>query len=253
MTREELRFRDLGPLEIERVGEVRPVGGSRLRAWLTLLLDPTHATPSGRTRCARPYGADQGVEPSSATTPRLARLARLRRLLEPDRASGAPPTNRPGPRARRLPAGRRPVRIDSAASRHWPPRPTGPAHAGGGRGWGAGARAGGGRSRCGAGAPTAPPPTSSGPPAAVARLEEIRGRLRETHIGALLGTGALDRALAELEIALAEEPLRERLWAYADDRLPRQRPPIRRTGHLHRARSDPSRSSGSNPTRSCAP
>jgi hypothetical protein len=38
--------------------------------------------------------------------------------------------------------------------------------------------------------------------------------LRETHIGALLGTGAIDRALAELEISLAEEPLRERLWAY---------------------------------------
>ena len=50
--------------------------------------------------------------------------------------------------------------------------------------------------------------------AAVARLEEIRGRLRETHVGALLGAGAIDRALAELEIALAEEPLRERLWAY---------------------------------------
>jgi hypothetical protein len=45
----------------------------------------------------------------------------------------------------------------------------------------------------------------------VARLAEIHGRLRETHIGALLGTGAIDRALAELEIALAEEPLRERL------------------------------------------
>src|SRR4051794_26097887 len=43
---------------------------------------------------------------------------------------------------------------------------------------------------------------------------KIHGRLRETHIGALLGTGAIDRALAELEIALAEEPLRERLWAY---------------------------------------
>jgi DNA-binding SARP family transcriptional activator len=45
------------------------------------------------------------------------------------------------------------------------------------------------------------------------RLEEIRGSLRETHVGALLGTGAFDRALAELETALADEPLRERLWA----------------------------------------
>ena len=50
--------------------------------------------------------------------------------------------------------------------------------------------------------------------AAVARLEEIRGRLREAHIGALLGVGAVDRALAELEVALADEPLREQLWAY---------------------------------------
>jgi len=49
--------------------------------------------------------------------------------------------------------------------------------------------------------------------AAAARLEEIRGSLRETHVGALLGTGAFDRALAELATALADEPLRERLWA----------------------------------------
>jgi len=47
--------------------------------------------------------------------------------------------------------------------------------------------------------------------AAAARLEEIRGSLRETHVGALLGTGAFDRALAELATALADEPLRERL------------------------------------------
>ncbi|MBV9921051.1 MAG: hypothetical protein JOY78_09420, partial [Pseudonocardia sp.] len=33
-------------------------------------------------------------------------------------------------------------------------------------------------------------------------------------IGALLATGALGRALEELETALAEEPLRERLWAF---------------------------------------
>jgi DNA-binding SARP family transcriptional activator len=49
--------------------------------------------------------------------------------------------------------------------------------------------------------------------AAAARLEEIRGSLRETHVGTLLGTGAFDRALAEPETALADEPLRERLWA----------------------------------------
>lgn len=50
--------------------------------------------------------------------------------------------------------------------------------------------------------------------AAVARLDELREQLRETHIGALLATGATEPALAELEIALAEHPLRERLWAH---------------------------------------
>jgi predicted ATPase/DNA-binding SARP family transcriptional activator len=49
---------------------------------------------------------------------------------------------------------------------------------------------------------------------AVAALEETRARLRETHIGALLGAGLPDRALAELDAALAAEPLRERLWLH---------------------------------------
>jgi hypothetical protein len=33
-----LRFRDPGPLEVERAGETRPVGGARLESALALLL-----------------------------------------------------------------------------------------------------------------------------------------------------------------------------------------------------------------------
>jgi predicted ATPase/DNA-binding SARP family transcriptional activator len=47
---------------------------------------------------------------------------------------------------------------------------------------------------------------------AVARLEGLRNQLVERHVEALLETGRADAALVELEAALSEHPLRERLW-----------------------------------------
>jgi tetratricopeptide (TPR) repeat protein len=49
--------------------------------------------------------------------------------------------------------------------------------------------------------------------ASVARLTEMRDQLRELLVESLLAVGAPDRALLELEPALAESPLRERLHA----------------------------------------
>ncbi|GAA4853031.1 hypothetical protein GCM10023201_52940 [Actinomycetospora corticicola] len=47
---------------------------------------------------------------------------------------------------------------------------------------------------------------------AVARLEGLHSQLVERHVEALLETGRADSALVELEAALSEHPLRERLW-----------------------------------------
>ncbi|HWN28898.1 MAG TPA: BTAD domain-containing putative transcriptional regulator, partial [Actinomycetospora sp.] len=194
-------------MEVERGGLSRPVGGARLESALGLLL--VHVGyPVGIDALCEAIWGDRGVARSASTLD--SHIFRLRRLLEPDRKPGAPA----GILVREA-AGYRlvvdPEQVDSgrftalsataddllssgdgaAALRHaeeavalWRGRPYG---------------------------------TATDEPwarAAVARLDGIRGRLRETHIGALLGVGAVDRALAELEIAIAEEPLRERLWSY---------------------------------------
>lgn len=151
---------------------------------------------------------EEGVERSARTVD--SHIWRLRRLLEPERDSGAAPTvlvrepagyrlvvesgridsvrfaTLAAEAAERLAAGRADQALKCAeeAAELWRGRPYGTA----------------------ADKPWARP--------AVARLLEIRGRLRETHVAALLGTDAADRALAHLETALDEEPLRERLWAY---------------------------------------
>jgi DNA-binding SARP family transcriptional activator len=49
--------------------------------------------------------------------------------------------------------------------------------------------------------------------AAVGRLEELHGQLRERLVEALLAAGEPQRALVELDAPIAETPLRERLWA----------------------------------------
>ena len=202
-----LRFRDLGPLEVERAGVVRPVGGGLLEAALALLL--IHAGhPVGTDALGEAMWGGRGATRSATTLD--SHVWRLRRLLEPDRAPGERPTvlvrDSRGYRlvageglidsvrlsalaveaGELLAAGRadRALRRVEEAAALWRGRPYGVAA------------------------------DEQWARAAVARLEEIRGRLRVTHIAALLGAGATDRALAELEVALAEEPLQEQLWAY---------------------------------------
>jgi predicted ATPase/DNA-binding SARP family transcriptional activator len=206
-TREHLRFRDLGPVEVEHAGVVRPVGGSRLEAALALLL--IHADHSvGPDALGEAMWGEQGVSRSAGTLD--SHVWRLRRLLEPGRARGAAPTV-----LVREPGGYRLVvgadAVDSArfavlAAEAGDLLASGEADRALQR---AEEAAGLWRGR-----PYGAAADQEWARAAVARLEEIRGRLREAHIGALLGVGAVDRALGELEVALAEEPLREQLWAY---------------------------------------
>ena len=205
--REDLRFRDLGPLAVERAGEARPVIGARLESALALLL--IHAGHLvGTDALSEAMWGEQGIRRSTKTLG--SHIWRLRQLLEPHRVANSPSEvliREPGgyrltalaqqidsvryaalaAEAGELLAAEESARaLDRAeeALALWRGRPYGEASD---QQW---ARA------------------------AVARLEEIRGRLRETLIEALLGTGALGRALDELEVALAEEPLRERLWAF---------------------------------------
>jgi predicted ATPase/DNA-binding SARP family transcriptional activator len=201
-----VRFRDLGPLEVERAGEARPVGGARLESALALLI--IHAGHVvGTDALGEAMWGEQGVSRSTNTLD--SHIWRLRRLLEPERAPGAAPTvlvREPG--GYRLMAGA--DRIDSARFAALA------AEAGELLAAGEAGRALDRAEEATAlwrGRPYGGAADQQWARAAVARLEEIRGHLRETHIGALIGTGALDRALADLEIALAEAPLRERLWA----------------------------------------
>jgi DNA-binding SARP family transcriptional activator len=201
-----VRFRDLGPLQVERAGTAQAVGGARLEAALALLLIHAGQAVSADALAEAMWGGKGGTR--SATT-LDSHIWRLRKVLEPERAPGSPPTV-----LRREPGGYRLVvaadRIDSARYAALA------AEAGELLAGGAAARALQCAEEAGAlwrGRPYGAAADRPWAAAATARLEEIRGRLRETHVGALLATGAAERALTELEAALAEEPLRERLWA----------------------------------------
>lgn len=202
-----VHFCDLGPVLVDQDGRVRPVGGARLESALALLL----------INADRRVGVDALAEAmwGSQSSPRSAatldsHIYRLRQLLEPDRRPGEPSkallrvtggyrlvvtTDQVDSlRFARLAADAADLLVSGSPDRalrrtvealaSWRGRPFGDATE---EPWAA---------------------------AAVARLEELHGQVRETHIGALLGTGATEPALADLETALAEQPFRERLWAY---------------------------------------
>lgn len=205
--RDAIRFRDLGPLEVGRAGSVQPISGVRLEAALALLLIHLGHAVSHDALAEAIWGAE-GAHRSRTTLD--SHIHRLRRLVEPDRdARGAPTVLVREPGGYRLSV--LPEHVDSARfvslaadadallTGGDPGRALEVADAAGalwrGRPYGAAADL----------------PWAG---AAVARLEEIRGRLRETGIGAMVAVGAHDRALAELEVAVAEEPLREPLWAH---------------------------------------
>ncbi|MHC1559241.1 BTAD domain-containing putative transcriptional regulator [Actinomycetospora sp. C-140] len=202
-----VRFRDLGPLEVERDGSVLPVGGARLEAALGLLL--VHAGRSVGVDALRDaMWGERGVARSVATLD--SHVFRLRRLIEPDRAPGVPPRV-----LVRDAAGYRlvvdPGQLDSHRFTALSVSAADLLAAGDAASALRDAEEAGVRWR---GRPFGAAADEPWARAAVARLEETHGQWRETLIGALVGLGAVDRALVELESAIAEEPLRERLWFY---------------------------------------
>ena len=202
-----LRIRDLGPLVLEEDGQPRRVPTGTLSTALALLA--VHAGRRvGTDELAEAIWGDRTTTRSASTLD--SHVLRLRKVLEPRRRSreassvlvndsgglrlAARPDQVDSLRFARLAADSADLLAQGAADRalrraeealsSWRGRPYGDA----------------------ADAPWAT--------AAVARLEELHAQVRETRIGALLGSGAIDRALVELEAAVAEHPLRERLWAY---------------------------------------
>ena len=202
-----IRFRDLGTLVLERDGEPLPVGGARLAAALALLLVHTGRAVSVDALAEAMWGGE--VTPRSTST-LDSHVWRLRRLLEPDRARGAPAElllRDPGgyrllataeqvdsmrfvrlaDEAVDLLTGGQPeraLRRTDEALALW------------------------------RGRPFTPLSDESWARPSVARLEELHAQVRERRIEALLAVGDPERALVELEPAIAAEPLRERLWAH---------------------------------------
>ncbi|MGY1746843.1 AfsR/SARP family transcriptional regulator [Blastococcus sp. SYSU D00695] len=200
-----LRIRDLGPLEVERAGVPVALGGTRLAAALALLVVNAGRHVGVDALADAMWGAQS---PARSPSTLDSHVFRLRKALEPQRERGAPSAvlrhDRGGYRlvagaaaidsvrftaladeARDLLAGGRPAeacRCAEEALQLWRGRP----YAG-----------------------LADEPWAVAP---VARLTEVRDQVRELHADALLAAGAPERALLALGPALAETPLRERLW-----------------------------------------
>ena len=199
-----MRVRDLGTLAIAVDAEERPVSGVRATAMLALLT--IHVNRRVSTDALMDAAWGERVTAGAASTLE-SHIWRLRRLLEPGRAHRQPPTVLVSDTGGyRLTAGTRSVdsllfeelaaevgdllaaghpaeaviRADAALAL-WRERPYGPL---GEHEW-------------------ARP--------AVARLDELHGQLQERRVEALLATGALDRALSDLEPLIAAMPFREAL------------------------------------------
>ncbi len=205
-TADVLSFRDLGPIEVRRAGTPVALGGARLAAALSLLL-----VNAGRQVSVDALTEAMWGERSPARSPSTldSHVWRLRKALEPARRPGVPSAvlvREPG--GYRLVAD--PATIDSRRFA---------------------ALAGEARALLAAGRPHEagqaaeqalalwrgrPYPTVADEPwatAAVARLEELRDQVRELLAEALLADGAPEEALLVVGAAVAETPLRERLWS----------------------------------------
>lgn len=201
-----LRFRDLGPLEVFRDGAPVPIGGARLTAALSLLLINAGRHVGDAALMEAMWSAQ--ARPRSPSTLE-SHVWRLRKNLEPDRERGTPSEV-----LRREAGGYRlvatPGAVDSLRCERLATRArdalAGDAPAEALRCTEEGLALWRGR----------PYPTVADEvwaTSAVARLLEMRDQLRELQVESLLAIGAPERALLELEPAIADSPLRERLHA----------------------------------------
>jgi DNA-binding SARP family transcriptional activator len=203
--RDELRFRDLGPVEVEQAGRTRAPGGAILgRLLARLLVDPGRRVEVGELIDA--VWGDRGATRSPSTLD--SHLYRLRQFLEPDRdrrgAGGLLILEAGGYRL--AAAG---VEVDSVRFAGLVAQAGELLAAGNAGPAAAGAQAARALWR---GRPLSPWSDELWAAAGVARLEELNRQLTETLVDALLAGSQPDRALVELEPALAAGPLRERPW-----------------------------------------
>ena len=197
-----LRIHDLGPLLVERAGEVRPVGGA-LAAVLTLLLVRAGEPVSSDAVAEAIWGDGERRSASTVTS----HLSRLRSLL------GSTDTGEPvlGRDRRRASLWRcRLSGLILAVSRDWPIR----------RGccWFPGNRrpavaCAEEAAALWRGRPYAPLSDEPWVAPVVARLEEMYAQVRERFLEGLLAVGDPERALVELRTEIPARSLRERLWA----------------------------------------
>lgn len=202
-----VRFRDLGTLLVEHDGDLRPVGGARLDSALAVLLVHADRRVGPEVMAAALWGVDAPPRSSSTLD---SHVWRLRRVLEPHRARGVPSSLLLSDHG----GYRLVVTVDQVDSLRFEQLAADAADL----------LAGGQPDRAlrradqalalWRGRPFTPVTDEPWAAATVARLQELRGQIRERRIEALIAVGDPDRALVELEPAVAEEPLREGLWAH---------------------------------------
>lgn len=202
----ELRFGDLGPLTVLIDGVERAPGGPRPAAALALLLINANRRVSGDALREAMWGAATGEHAASTLD---THLFRLRKVVEPGRRAGQPPSvvvaEPGGYRLVVAPDQVDSIRFAKLASDAAELLRTGQAD----------------RARRKSeealvlwrGRPFDPVAHEVWAVPAVTRLLEVHAQLLETQLQALLDSGEPDRVLRDAEPILAEHPLRERLWA----------------------------------------
>lgn len=200
-----LRFRDLGPLVVDRDGAPLALGGRRLVAALTLLLAHADRVVSPDALSDAIWGGDAGRRSTSTLD---SHVWRLRNLLEPGRRRGEPASV-----LLRETTGYRLVaateQIDSTWFAVLADETLGlltdgqPARA---------LRRADEALALWRGRPFTAVADEPWAQPAITRLEELHAQVRERQVEALLAVGDPDRALVELVSAIGDAPLRERLW-----------------------------------------
>ena len=196
-----LRINDLGPLLVERAGEIRAVGGA-LAAVLTLLLVRAGEPVSSDAVAQAIWGDGERRSASTVTS----HLSRLRSLLGSTDTGGPVLGRTGGGFALALPA----ERIDSRRFERLAdqvrvlldsgqPAPAVACAEEAAALW--------------RGRPYAPLSDEPWVAPVVARLEEMYAQVRERFLEGLLAVGDPERALIELRTEIPARSLRERLWA----------------------------------------